>query len=68
MTALQAIRVKCVECNCGSAAAVRKCEQADCPLFPYRFGHNPNRTGKGGFAAKNAHTTGDSENGGEQEC
>lgn len=27
---------------------VTSCGQADCPLYPYRRGHNPNRAGIGG--------------------
>ena len=32
----------------GGQKQVRLCETADCPLFPYRFGKNPNRKGIGG--------------------
>lgn len=41
MTALQAIRAKCLDCMCGNAAEVRRCPCEDCSLFPYREGHNP---------------------------
>lgn len=42
LTATQAIRAKCVECNCGVKAEVKHCTLTDCPLYPFRMGHNPN--------------------------
>ena len=45
---LKAIRAKCVECSGGSTAEVKACEAEDCPLYPYRFGHNPQRAAIGG--------------------
>lgn len=42
MTPLKAIRAKCLDCSCGSAAEVRECVIPTCPLFPFRMGHNPN--------------------------
>ena len=47
MTATQAIRAKCIECNCGNKAEVRRCVIPDCPLYPFRMGHNPNYKRKG---------------------
>ena len=47
---LKAIRAKCLDCSGGSQAEVRNCDIEDCPLWPYRMGHNPARTGKGGRA------------------
>jgi hypothetical protein len=47
---LKAIRAKCLDCGGGSQAEVRLCEIEDCPLYPYRLGHNPARAGKGGCA------------------
>ncbi|MDP3025892.1 MAG: hypothetical protein Q8O10_10230 [candidate division Zixibacteria bacterium] len=44
---LKAIREKCLDCCNNSCAEVRKCEDTDCSLFPYRFGHNPRRSGIG---------------------
>lgn len=41
-TPLKAIRAKCLDCSCGSAAEVRECVIPTCPLFPFRMGHNPN--------------------------
>jgi hypothetical protein len=47
---LKAIRAKCFDCSGGSQAEVRVCEMEDCPLYPYRMGHNPARAGTGGRA------------------
>jgi len=38
---LKAIRAKCLECTCGSAAGVRHCDLQECPLWPFRMGKNP---------------------------
>lgn len=46
-TPLRAIRAKCMECSCGNTAEVRNCVIPRCPLYPYRFGHNPARAGIG---------------------
>ncbi len=35
----RAIRAKCLECQCGNAAEVRRCQMVDCTLWPYRSGH-----------------------------
>jgi hypothetical protein len=59
MTPVQAIRAKCLDCMCGSAYEVKLCPCSDCSLFAFRLGRNPNRAGKGHFAARNAHITGD---------
>lgn len=42
---LKAIRAKCLDCMCDQPAEVRLCPCVDCPLYPYRMGHNPNRKG-----------------------
>ena len=52
ITPMSAIRAKCIECCCGNAAEVRRCEIADCALHPYRSGHNPERAGIGGNPRK----------------
>lgn len=49
MTPLQSIRAKCLDCCCEQPSTVRLCPMDDCPLWPYRMGHNPNRKGIGGF-------------------
>ena len=46
-TPMRAIRSKCLDCCLNSAAEVRMCPVRDCALYPYRFGHNPNRKGIG---------------------
>ncbi len=51
MTPMKAIRAKCLDCCCGNAAEVRACPSTDCPLYCYRFGHNPARAGLGGSKA-----------------
>lgn len=43
LTALQAIRAKCIDCYCGNKTEVRKCPSENCPLHFYRMGENPNR-------------------------
>ena len=43
VTALRAIRLKCLDCCCGSAKEVRLCEAKTCPLYPYKNGHKPKK-------------------------
>lgn len=40
---LKAIRLKCLDCCCGSAHEVKLCAATQCPLYPFREGVNPNR-------------------------
>lgn len=47
LTPVKAIRAKCLDCCCWQATEVRMCPVKDCPLYPYRMGHNPARQGKG---------------------
>ena len=42
ITPLRAIRAKCLDCCCGSPAEVSECPCADCSLYQFRFGKNPN--------------------------
>lgn len=49
MTPLQAIRKKCLDCCYDQANEVKLCTVTDCPLYPFRMGHNPARKGIGGF-------------------
>jgi len=51
LTPLKAIRAKCLDCSAGQPSEVRKCPIDNCPLFTYRFGHNPSRKGVGGKSA-----------------
>lgn len=44
---MKAIREKCLDCSGYSYAEVRRCQIQDCPLYVYRFGHNPSRSGIG---------------------
>lgn len=39
---LKAIRLKCLDCSCGSSNEVKLCPVEKCPLYPFREGHNPN--------------------------
>lgn len=55
MTPVKAIRAKCLDCCCGQQREVAVCPCADCPLYPFRMGKNPNRAGianKGSFSQK----------------
>ncbi len=45
---LKSIRLKCLDCSCYNRSEIQLCPIEDCPLYPYRMGHNPNRTGIGG--------------------
>ena len=46
MTALKAIRLRCVDCR-QSAILAGKCREVTCDLHPYREGRNPKLAGKG---------------------
>jgi len=37
----QAIRLKCIDCMGKQIGEIRKCASNDCPIWPFRFGHNP---------------------------
>ena len=47
LTPIQAIRKHCLECSSGSSHEVKNCVITNCPLYPYRFGKNPQRKGIG---------------------
>jgi len=50
LTPLKSIRANCLDCCNGQPKEVRECQIADCPLWLFRFGTNPNRKGiKKGF-------------------
>lgn len=38
---LKAIRLKCLDCCCGSSHEVKLCPCTKCPLHLFREGHNP---------------------------
>lgn len=40
-TPIASIRIKCLDCSCGSRAEVKRCELTDCALWPYRMGKRP---------------------------
>jgi hypothetical protein len=40
---LKAIRLRCLDCCCGSASEVRKCTAVACASWPFRMGVNPFR-------------------------
>lgn len=40
---LKAIRVKCLDCCCGSSNEVKLCSIERCALWPYRTGRDPHR-------------------------
>lgn len=42
MTPMKAIRLKCLDCCCGSANEVKLCTCTGCPLYDFRLGKNPN--------------------------
>jgi len=50
ITPIKAIRLKCLDCCCGSSYEVQRCtceaEPNYCPLYPYRLGKNPYLTGR----------------------
>ncbi len=60
MTPLKAIRAKCLDCCCEQPSEVRLCPCKDCPLYPFRFGKNPNRAGIGG---ENTHSRAENADG-----
>jgi hypothetical protein len=43
-TGLKAIKRRCLDCSGFLKGAVRTCHRTTCPLYPFRFGKNPNRT------------------------
>ena len=42
-TLIRIVRVKCLECVCGSTKDVRLCTCSSCYLWPYRLGRMPLR-------------------------
>jgi len=47
LTPVKAIRAKCLDCCCNQVKEVRLCPVEKCPLYPYRMGKNPARSGLG---------------------
>ena len=40
---IRAIRLKCLDCTCGSLKEIEQCPIDRCALHPFRFGKNPFR-------------------------
>jgi hypothetical protein len=40
---IRAIRLKCLDCTCGSQKEIEACPIVKCALHPFRFGKNPFR-------------------------
>jgi len=51
LTPVRAIRKYCLWCVLDQPTEARLCPVLDCPMYPYRLGKNPHRTGKGGNPA-----------------
>ena len=47
LTPRRAMRLKCLECQCGNSAEVRRCPIVDCSLWPYRTGKGINTDANG---------------------
>jgi len=43
MSALTAIKAKCLDCVCNQSAEVKLCPAKTCPLWEYRKGKNPKK-------------------------
>ena len=43
LTPMKAIRLKCLDCCCGSFTEVKLCNIKTCPLYPYKSGHKPKK-------------------------
>ena len=43
LTAMSAIREKCLECSAWSQKEIRECNCSDCALWPFRFGKYPKK-------------------------
>ena len=39
ITPMKAIRLKCLDCSCGSNEEVKNCFAKKCPLYQFRFGY-----------------------------
>jgi len=52
LSPVKSIRKFCIQCSGFSVREVAKCVIPDCPLYPFRFGKNPNRSGIGNSKPK----------------
>ena len=41
LSAMKALRARCLDCCAGNSAEVRKCVATDCPSWPFRMGKYP---------------------------
>jgi len=48
-TPIKSIRLKCLDCSCGSPKEVELCGVTGCPLHSYRFGKRPTTPRKRSF-------------------
>jgi len=48
LTAMKAVRQKCLECSAWSFSEVKACPATDCALWPFRLGRNPRASQKKG--------------------
>jgi len=48
-TPIKSIRLKCLDCVCGSPKEVELCPVTGCPLYLYRFGKRPTTPRKRSF-------------------
>lgn len=46
VTPLRAIKLKCLDCSCGNRNEVKLCAIESCPLYIYRKGKKPKKTGQ----------------------
>ena len=55
----KAIRLKCLDCCCGSALEVRRCESRKCPLWRFRMGReSQEENGTGAADSENSEAGG----------
>ena len=45
ITPMKAIRLKCLDCSCGSNEEVKNCFAKKCPLYQFRFGYKLDENG-----------------------
>ena|GEM_PF-2669474 len=58
LTPRKAIRMKCLECCCGSSHAVKSCGIQDCSLWPFRLGRGVNTDPNGDSSKTRTRATG----------
>ena len=53
-TSIKVMRQFCLDCMGGNKEAISECEISDCLIYPFRFGKNPARAGRGQSAEQMA--------------